>query len=81
MTNEEAIKRLKEQQNNFNEHWIAYGGINEAYNMAIQSIENEQKLKEAIQKIKDEIEHNNISDWIATQSVLDIIKKHTEEKK
>lgn len=39
------------------------------------------EIEQAIQKIKDEIEHNNISDWIATQSVLDIIKKHTEEKK
>jgi hypothetical protein len=39
MTREEAIKKLKEQQNEFNEHWIDYAGINEAYNMAIEALE------------------------------------------
>lgn len=39
MTSEEAIKKLKEQQNEFNEHCIDYAGINKAYNMAIEALE------------------------------------------
>ena len=31
MTNEEAIKRLKEVQIEFNENWVDYSGINEAF--------------------------------------------------
>lgn len=48
MTEEEAIKKLKEQQNEFNEHYIDYAGINEAYNMAIRSLEAWEKVKEEI---------------------------------
>ena len=38
-----------------------------------------KKYEEAIQKIKEEITNNNIADFIAVQSVLDIIDKHTKE--
>ncbi len=38
MTNEEAIKRLKEVQAEFNENWIDYGGINEAFEKAYQAL-------------------------------------------
>lgn len=41
MTNKEAIKKIKEQQNEFNEHCIDYAGINKAYNMAIKALEQE----------------------------------------
>ena len=49
MTEDEAIKRLKEQQNEFNENWVDYAGINEAYNMAIRSLEAWEKVKEDIE--------------------------------
>lgn len=39
MTNEEAIKRLKEVQAEFNENWVDYGGINEAFEKAYQALE------------------------------------------
>ena len=38
MTNEEAIKRLKEVQLAFNSNWIDYGGINEAFEKAYQAL-------------------------------------------
>lgn len=39
MTNEEAIKRLKEVQAEFNENWVDYGGINEAFEKAYQALQ------------------------------------------
>ena len=39
MTNKEAIKILKEQQAEFNDEYIDYGGVNEAYNLAIEALE------------------------------------------
>lgn len=38
MTNKEAIKRLKEVQAEFNENWVDYGGINEAFEKAYQAL-------------------------------------------
>lgn len=39
MTNEEAIKRLKEVQAEFNENWVDYGGINQAFEKAYKALE------------------------------------------
>lgn len=39
MTDEEAIKRLKQVQAEFNENWVDYGGINEAFKKAYQALE------------------------------------------
>ena len=84
MTREEAIKKLKEQQNKFNEHCIDYVGINEVYNIAIHSIENEQKLKEAVEKIKTDIENSARytlgRDYLLSyDAVMNIILEYTEE--
>lgn len=38
MKNEEAIKRLKEVQAEFNENWVDYGGINEAFEKAYRAL-------------------------------------------
>ena len=35
MTNQEAIRILNEQRNKFMDEWVDFGGVNEAYNMAI----------------------------------------------
>lgn len=39
MTNEQAIKILKNLQIEFNENYIDYSGVNEAYNLAIRALE------------------------------------------
>ncbi len=39
MTNKEAIRILNEQRNKFMDEWVDFGGVNEAYNMAISLLE------------------------------------------
>ena len=39
MTNKEAIKKLKEQQAEFNENYVDFAGVNEAYDLAIKALE------------------------------------------
>ena len=39
MTNKEAIKRLKKVQSEFNENWVDYGGVNQAFELAYQALE------------------------------------------
>ena len=54
----------------------------EAHKMAIRSLENEQKLKEAISKIEDELKNSSIGDSVydsALNHARRLIKKHTEE--
>lgn len=45
MTNKEAIKILQEQQAKFNDEYIDYGGVNEAYKLAIEALEDEPQGK------------------------------------
>lgn len=40
MTNNDAIRILTEQKNKFLDEWIDYGGVAEAYNMAINALKN-----------------------------------------
>jgi len=42
MTNEDAIKILQEQQAKFNDEYIDYGGVNEAYKLAIEALKRPQ---------------------------------------
>lgn len=70
MTNEEAIKKLKAVQAEFNENWIDYGGINQAFNLAFEALKSqalvykvaetrEVKRQEDLNKIKfDEVKSN-----------------------
>lgn len=39
MSNEDAIKILQEQQAKFNDEYIDYGSVNEAYKLAIEALE------------------------------------------
>lgn len=41
MTHEEAAKKLEEQRIAFNESYIDYGGVNDAYNMAIEALKRD----------------------------------------
>lgn len=43
MRNEEAIKKLQEQQAEFNERYVDFAGMNEAYNMAIEALMQQAK--------------------------------------
>ena len=45
MTNKEAIKILDNQRNKFMDEWVDYGGVNEAYNMAIQALEEKDAMR------------------------------------
>lgn len=42
MTNQEAIRILDEQRNKFMDEWVDFGGVNEAYNMAIQALKEHE---------------------------------------
>ena len=42
MTNQEAVRILNEQRNKFMEEWVDFGGVNEAYNMAIQALKEQE---------------------------------------
>lgn len=57
MTNEEAIKKLKAVQAEFNGNWIDYGGINQAFEKAYQALEGKPQIEFA-EKLKDRIEEN-----------------------
>ena len=73
MTNEEAIERIKDFGLHHAIKDLPYSVLTvEAFEMAIQSLK-------AWAKVKEEITNNNIADFIAVQSVLDIIDKHTKE--
>jgi len=52
MTNEEAIKeaitKLKQQQAEYNDTYVDFAGVNDAYNLAIRSLEAWDKVKAAI---------------------------------
>lgn len=45
MTNQEAIQILNEQRNKFMDEWVDFGGVNEAYNMAIQALEEKDCVR------------------------------------
>lgn len=47
MDNKEAIKRLKEVQAEFNENWVDFGGINEAFKKAYQALEEQSRGAES----------------------------------
>ena len=77
MTIDEIIKMLQKcpLENKCNDGIHGHcNGCNErvAKDVAIKHIE-------AWKKVKEDIEQHQIYDWIATQSVLDIIDKHLQE--
>lgn len=45
MTNQEAIRILNEQRNKFMDEWVDFGGVNEAYNMAISLLKEQEAVK------------------------------------
>lgn len=51
MTNEEAKRKIENQKLQFLEEYIDYGGISEAYDMAIQSLEKQIPKKPTPHKV------------------------------
>jgi len=45
MTNQEAIRILNEQRNKFMDEWVDFGGVNEAYDMAIALLKEQEPIK------------------------------------
>lgn len=45
MTNEQAIKILKDLQIDFNENWLDYSGVNEAFNLAFEALESQALIE------------------------------------
>ena len=45
MTNQEAVRILNEQRNKFMDEWVDFGGVNEAYNIAIQALKEQEVPK------------------------------------
>jgi len=44
MTNQEAIRILNEQRNKFMDEWVDFGGVNEAYDMAITLLKEQESV-------------------------------------
>lgn len=44
MTNQEVIRILDEQRNKFMDEWVDFGGVNEAYNMAIKALKEQEAV-------------------------------------
>ena len=44
MTNQEAVRILDEQRNKFMDEWVDFGGVNEAYNIAIQVLKEQEAV-------------------------------------
>ena len=75
MTNEEAIKIVRGESIG---HPVSCDEQINAAKCVADYAERYLKQKEVLEKIKKEITNNNIADFIAVQSVLDIINKHTK---
>ena len=75
----EAIKKLKEQQYEFNEHCIDYAGVNKAYNMAIRSLEAWGKVKEEISEAYKDFQNDDICIANGINICRRIIDNHLKE--
>ena len=51
MTNKEAIKKLQEEQRRFNDEFVDFAGINEAYDLAIKALKLADEVEEVSKKI------------------------------
>ena len=54
MTNEEAIKKLKQAQAEYNDNYVDYCGMNEAYNLAIKALNCQESLEKKIEFLMNE---------------------------
>ncbi len=54
MTRQEAIKKLQERKAEYLDKWVDYGGIEEAYDMAIEALEQEPRWISVKEKLPEE---------------------------
>lgn len=52
MTREEAIKKLQKQKDRYLEEWVDYGGVAEAFDMAIKALEELPKRRKEAKRWK-----------------------------
>ena len=57
MTNQEAIRILNEQRNKFMDEWVDFEGANEAYNMAINLLKEQEQKWISVEDRLPEIRH------------------------
>lgn len=50
MTREEAIAKMEQQKNAFLDEYVDYGGVTEAYNMAISALEAQVPCEDAVSR-------------------------------
>lgn len=55
MTNNDAIRILTEQKNKFLDEWVDYGGVAEAYNMAINALKTDAHIM-TIEEVENAID-------------------------
>ena len=60
MTREEAIRKLQKQKAEYLEKWVDFSGVAEAYDMAIEALEQPEPCKDAVSR----------------QAAIDEVKKH-----
>lgn len=69
MTNQEAIRILNKQRNEFMDKWVDFDGVNEAYNIAIQALEEQEAVKPRVSSIEQRCGNCNkvieMDGWIA----------------
>ena len=75
MTIDEAITRLK-QQAEYNDKYVDFAGINDAYNLAVRSLEAWEKVNSGITSL---VWCGNDTYWEGVKDVSKIIKKHLNE--
>lgn len=80
----EVIYKLEYQRRDFNDRMIDYGGVNEAYDMAIRSLEAWEKVRTEIEKIggseeKSVYKCQHPSYIKGLEKSLEIIDKHLKE--
>ena len=69
MTNQEAIRILNEQRNKFMDEWVDFGGVNEAYNMAVNLLKEQEAVKPRVSCVEQRCGNCNkiieMDGWIA----------------
>lgn len=64
MTREEAIRKLQKQKAEYLEEWVDFSGVAEAYDMAIEALEQpKQKWIPCSERLPEDLEEVNVT-WV-----------------
>lgn len=70
MTNQEAIRILDEQRNKFMDEWVDFGGVNEAYNIAIQALKEQEAVEPTLIR---EGRNKNYNDYVCPRCDNEVV--------